>query len=51
MPNPDDYKDRKTFMDACMGDTKREGLKLTHRIGKCLGMWRNKGKKEKKDAS
>lgn len=41
MPDPTKFKDRNSFMDACMSDTKREGLKPKQRLGKCLGMWRN----------
>ena len=47
MPNPANYEDRDSFMDACMSETKKEGLKQSQRIGKCLGMWRNA--KEKKE--
>ena len=46
MPDPNKYKSQKEFMDACMSHTKREGLEVKARIGKCLGMWRNKGDKE-----
>lgn len=49
MPNPNNYKDRNEFMSACMGETKREGLNLSQRLGKCLGMWRNRGKKKKEE--
>jgi len=49
VPDPNKYTSQKEFMDACMSDTKKEGLELKHRIGKCLGMWRDK--KEKKDAN
>jgi hypothetical protein len=41
MPNPEDFDSRDEFMDACMAETKREGLKKNQRLGKCLGMWRN----------
>lgn len=47
MPNPNNYKDRNSFMAACMSETKKEGLNMSQRLGKCLGMWRNKGKKKK----
>jgi hypothetical protein len=50
MPNPNDYKTQKEFMDACMSETKREGLELKHRLGKCLGMWRERdGADDNKD--
>ncbi len=49
MPDPNKYKTHREFMDVCMSHTKEEGLELKQRLGKCLGMWRNK--KEKKDAN
>lgn len=42
MPDPNEFKSHKAFMDACMSETKAEGLSLKHRLGKCLGTWRNK---------
>jgi len=54
MPDPKSFKDRDSFMQQCMHDTKEEGLEMKHRLGKCLGMWRGEhggsGKpKEKKE--
>lgn len=47
MPNPEDFKNKDDFMDACMKETKEEGLELKQRLGKCLGMWRHaEGKEE-----
>jgi len=40
MPDPKSFKDRDSFMEQCMHDTKEEGLEMKHRLGKCLGMWR-----------
>jgi hypothetical protein len=40
MPNPADYKDKKSFLEACFSITKKEGLSPTQRQGTCLGMAR-----------
>lgn len=48
MPNPKKYTDQNVFMDDCMHQVKTvEGEPQKKAVGKCLGMWAEKGKSKK----
>ena len=50
MPNPAKYKDKHKFMGDCMHQVKTvEGKPQDQAVAQCLAMWREKGKKKKKD--
>jgi hypothetical protein len=45
MPNPSDYKDRESFMNACIPHVMGEGKTKEQAAGQCSGMWDSKVKK------
>lgn len=48
MPNPNDFKDKPSFMSACMHQVKTiEGKTQQESVSQCLAMWGSKGKKKK----
>lgn len=50
MPDPNKYKDQRSFMDDCMHQVKKvEGNPQDKSVAMCLSMWRDKGKKKNKD--
>jgi HK97 family phage prohead protease len=47
MPNPNNYDNREDYMKACVPIVIGEGLTDEQAVGKCEGMWDNKGKETK----
>lgn len=51
MPNPKNYEDKDSWMDACMSQQKDEGKNLSDEderdqaVAICLNMWRDRDKK------
>jgi len=47
MPNPNNYKDKESFMKVCVPMVIRDGTAKDSKqaIAVCLGMWNQKGKK------
>jgi hypothetical protein len=41
MPNPSDYKDKESFISACISKNVKEGLDQKQAAGKCYGIWDN----------
>lgn len=45
MPNPEDYDNKDSWMDACMHQVKKvEGKPQDQAVAQCLSMWRNRDK-------
>lgn len=52
MPDPKDFKDKQDFMSECIHQVKTiEDEPQDEAVGRCLGMWRGKGKKKQVLAS